>query len=976
MGYFSKLWALFLFIRFTVSSEFFFADLPTVKTAYTTRTNGISELMSTEAKLDLKSTVNLPNTQFPQKGNLPQNEPIRLQKWDAMNIYGKLREARAGKPLFVLHDGPPYANGRLHIGHILNKTLKDFVVKSRSMMGNWAPYVPGWDCHGLPIEIKVEEALGSKKHEMPAIEIRRAARKHAEKFLALQREDFKRAGIFGEWDNPYQTMNFKYQADIVRTFGTFVEKGSVYKGMRPVHWCINCVTSLAEAEIEYRDHTSHSIYVKFPFPDAPKVDAALAGKKVSIVIWTTTPWTLPANLAISFNPEFEYSAVEAGGEVYVVASGLLEQVAAKVGWDKYTVIGTYSGEKFDRLNARHPFIERDSLLMLGDHVTLDAGTGAVHTAPGHGYEDYVISKRYGIDAYNPVDGRGFFMKDVEHFAGLRVVPISKADAERDGNKAVIAHLREIGALLKDETFQHSYPHCWRCHNPVVFRATPQWFISMTETGLNERAIAACDEVEWHPAWGRDRMKSMFKDRPDWCISRQRTWGVPITVFYCDDCGETLCDVKVINHIADIFEQESADAWYVREAKDLLPPGANCQCGSHNLRKEMDILDVWFDSGASSIAVLKEYGLDYPANVYLEGGDQFRGWFNSSLVVGLEVKGQAPYREVITYGWVVDVSGDKMSKSKGTGVELGTVLKTSGAEILRLWSSALNYHEDMRVSDEILKRISDAYRKLRNTARYCLGNLDGFDPATDRVPVGEMFEIDRWALTAMNDVTKKVLAAYEHYGFTEVYQALYGFATTELSALYFDILKDRLYTYAPKSLARRSAQTALYEIVHQFTRLVAPILVFTADEIWENIPGAKAEAESVHLTLFPAYDETLSNPELLGRYERLFEIRNTVTKSLEDARNAKLIGAGLEAKISISADAGTRAFLESFGEDLRFFFIVSGVELKDGTELKVEVARAEGEKCERCWHYTTDVNGDPRYPGACRRCVGNLEEMLV
>ncbi|MBS1787050.1 MAG: isoleucine--tRNA ligase [Acidobacteria bacterium] len=930
--------------------------------------------MSTEAKLDLKSTVNLPKTDFPQKGNLPQNEPIRLQKWDAMNLYAKLREVRAGKPLYVLHDGPPYANGRLHIGHILNKTLKDFCVKSRSMMGYWAPYVPGWDCHGLPIEIKVEEALGSKKHEMPAIEIRRAARKHAEKFIAIQREDFKRAGIFGEWDNPYQTMNFKYQADIVRCFSTFVEKGSVYKGMRPVHWCISCATSLAEAEIEYNDHTSHSIYVKFPFPDAAKLDPTLAGKPVSIVIWTTTPWTLPANLGISFNPEFEYSAVSVGNEVFIVATGLLEQVAAKVGWENYEIIGTYSGEKFDRLNARHPFIERNSLLMLGNHVTLDAGTGAVHTAPGHGYEDYVIGKQYGLDVYNPVDGRGFFMKDVGHFAGMRVVPITKADAERDGNKAVIRHLEEIGALLKVESFQHQYPHCWRCHNPVIFRATPQWFISMSVTNLNERAIAACDEVEWHPTWGRDRMKSMFKDRPDWCISRQRIWGVPITVFYCDDCGETLCDPAVINHVADIFEKESADAWYERDAKDLLPAGASCKCGSTNLRKEMDILDVWFDSGASSIAVLKEYGLPYPATVYLEGGDQFRGWFNSSLVVGLEVKGQPPYREVITYGWVVDVSGDKMSKSRGTGVELATVLKTSGVEILRLWASALNYYEDMRVSDEILKRISDAYRKLRNTARYCLGNLDGFDPEKDRVPVEEMFEIDRWALTAMNDVTKKVLEAYEAYDFTEVYRTLYGFATIELSALYFDILKDRLYTYAPKSLARRSAQTALYEIVHQFARLIAPILVFTADEIWENIPGAKAEAESVHLTVFPAYDETLSNDALLDRYERLFEIRNTVTKSLEDARNAKQIGSALEARITIFADAATRSFLESFGKDLRFFFIVSGVELKEGTELKVEVAHADGEKCERCWHYTNDVGSDPRFPGACARCAANLEEM--
>lgn len=936
--------------------------------------------MSTEAKLDLKATVNLPKTDFPQKGNLPQNEPKRLQKWDAMDIYARLREARAGRPLFVLHDGPPYANGKIHLGHVLNKVLKDIVVKSRSMMGYWAPYVPGWDCHGLPIEIKVEEALGAKKHEMPVVEIRRAARKHAEKFIASQREDFKRLGILGEWDRPYQTMNFKYQADIVRSFGKFVERGSVYKGSRPVHWCVSCVTSLAEAEIEYGDHTSHSIYVKFPFTDAAKLDAALDGKNVSIIIWTTTPWTLPANLGISFNPEFEYSAVEIGNEVFIVASGLLEQVAAQVGWPSegegaYKVIGTYSGEKFDRLKARHPFIERDSLLMLGDHVTLDAGTGAVHTAPGHGYEDFIISRQYGIEPYNPVDGRGFFMKDVEHFAGLRVVPITKADQERDGNKAVIAHLKEIGALLKDESFQHQYPHCWRCHNPVVFRSTPQWFISMTATKLNERAIAATDQVQWVPAWGNERMKSMFKDRPDWCVSRQRAWGVPITVFYCDDCGSTLCDPKVINHIADIFEQESADAWYTREVADLLPPGVKCQCGSDNLRKEMDILDVWFDSGASSIAVLKEYGLPYPADVYLEGGDQFRGWFNSSLVVGLEVKDEPPYRSVVTYGWVVNTEGEKMSKSKGNALAPESIANNSGAETMRLWCTALDYFQDMRISTEILTRVTDAYRKLRNTARYCLGNLDGFDPSTDRVEYGQMFEVDRWALAEANEITRKVLDAYERYQFTEVYQTLFQFATIELSSLYFDILKDRLYTYAPKSLARRSAQTALYEIVDRLARLAAPVLVFTADEIWENIPGANAKAESVHLTTFPAYDEKLANPELLSRYDRLFKVRDVVMKALEDARTAKLIGAGLEARITISADADTRGFLESFGEDLRFFFIVSQVELKDGSELKIEVARAAGEKCERCWHYTNDVSGDSRFPGACRRCVTNLEEML-
>jgi len=923
--------------------------------------------METEAKVDLKATLNLPETPFPLQGKLAQNEPLRLKKWEAMDVYQRLREARAGRALYVLHDGPPYANGRIHLGTALNKILKDFCIKSRSMMGHWTPYIPGWDCHGLPIEIQVDKELGAKKGQMSKLEIRRAARKHAEKFLELQRQDFKRLGIFGEWENPYMTMDPKYQATIVRVFGKFVEEGSIYKGLRPVHWCIKDQTALAEAEVEYEDHTSPSVYVKFPFPDAAKVNASLEGRNVSVVIWTTTPWTLPANLGVAFNPAFEYSAVEVGDEVFIVASGLLEQVSEKLGWGKPKVVATIGGEKFDRLKARHPFINRDSLLMLGDHVTLDAGTGAVHTAPGHGYDDYVIGKHYGLEIYNPVDNRGIFMKDVEHFAGEEVFK---------ANPKIVEFMREKGVLLHEEEYQHQYPHCWRCHKAVIFRATPQWFISMTATGLNDRAIASCDQVQWVPEWGNERMKNMFKDRPDWCISRQRVWGVPITVFYCEDCGESLVDPKVINYVADVFERESADAWYEREVSELVPPGTKCVCGSSKLSKEMDILDVWLDSGSSSMAVLEPRGLPYPADVYLEGGDQFRGWFNSSLVVGLEAKGRPPFKEVITYGWVVDVSGEKMSKSKGTGVELNAVLQQSGADILRLWAAALDYHEDMRVSDEILKRIADAYRKLRFTARYCLSNLAGFDPKRDRVPFDRMFEIDRWALAEMNEVTKRALEAYRIYEFTDVYHAIYNLAAVELSALYFDILKDRLYTYAPRSLGRRSAQTALYEIVHRLSRLLAPLLVFTSDEIWENIPGALDEAKSVHLAEFPAYEEAWRDDDLLKRYERLFEIRGAVMKALEESRNAKLIGSGQDAKIAITANHETKAFLESFGEDLRFDFKVSKVELREGAELGVKVDKAGGEKCERCWDYTSDVGADARYPGACRRCATNLDEMLA
>lgn len=922
--------------------------------------------------VDLKQTVNLPKTDFPLKGNLAQNEPLRLAKWDAINIYEKLREARQSKPLFVLHDGPPYANGNIHIGHVLNKTLKDFVVKSRSMMGFWTPYIPGWDCHGLPIEIKVEEQFKGNKNEISKLAIRKAAREHAAKFVRLQCDDFKRLGIFGEWERPYVTMDPTYQASIVRAFGSFVERGAVYKGSRPVHWCISCQTALAEAEVEYEDHTSYSIYVRFEFTDAAKLDAALAGKPVYVVIWTTTPWTLPANLGITLNPEFEYKAVEVNGSVYIVAAGLLAQVAANLGWENPVELGSYSGRSFDRLKAKHPFIDRESLIMLADHVTLDAGTGAVHTAPGHGYEDFLVGREYGLDVYNPVDSRGFFMSNVEHFAGQRVVALSKNDT--DGNRSVIEFIEKNGALLKVAKFNHSYPHCWRCHNPVIFRATPQWFISMNKSGLNQMAMDSCDKVTWYPSWGNERMKNMFKERPDWNISRQRAWGVPITVFYCDDCGEALLDPRLINYVADQFaaNENGADIWYEKEASELVPPGTKCKCGSDKLTKEMDILDVWFDSGSSSLGVLEPRGLPYPADVYLEGGDQFRGWFNSSLVVGLAAKGQPPYKAVIMNGWVVDEAGKKMSKSKGDAVAPEKITKTSGAEILRLWCAALDYHEDMRISPEILTRLSDAYRKIRNTARYCLGNIDGFNPKADAIPFEELIEIDQWALTSVNELVGRCTEAYKNYDFTDVYQAIYHCATVTLSSLYFDIIKDRLYTYAPKSVERRSAQTALYEIVVRLSKLIAPMLVFTADEIWENIPGAASEAVSVHLTEFPVYDSGLRNDELLSRYEKLFTIRETVMKALEEARNAKLIGAGLEAKVQITADADTQSFLRSFGDGLRFYFIVSQVELAEGSELSVSVTRADGEKCERCWNYTTDVNRDDRYPGACARCAANVE----
>ncbi|MDQ3652813.1 MAG: isoleucine--tRNA ligase, partial [Acidobacteriota bacterium] len=815
--------------------------------------------MSTaETPLNLKKTVNLPKTNFAQKANLGQAEPARLKKWTDANLYEAIRRARAGHEKFILHDGPPYANSDIHIGTALNKILKDFVVKSRTMMGYDAPYVPGYDCHGLPIELYVDKKLGAKKANMPATSVRRACREHAAEALKRQTRDFQRLGVLGLWDDPYLTMSNTYEAETARLFGRFVERGYVYKGARPVYWCIHDQTALAEAEVEYAEHTSPSVYVKFPFDGDPSnIDPALAGRKVFFLIWTTTPWTLPANLGIAVNPIFEYAALENGDEVYIVASELAGAVAEKCGFVESKILARFSGARLDRLECRHAWLDRPSLVMLGEHVTLGgeadaeteldvkdardrkvtgkgAGTGCVHTAPGHGHDDFVIGGKYGLEVYCPVDSAGRFTSDVEGFAGQTVF---------EANPKIVDFLREQGSLLFSEEYKHRYPHCWRCKNPVIFRATPQWFISLdalsretpldveqdedgrdrtnfteNETdapeSLREGALREVANVEWIPAWGEDRMRNMLRGRPDWCVSRQRVWGVPIPAFYCARCDEPIADHNVINRVADIFARESSDAWYTRDAKELLPDDFTCpQCGSaEEWRKETDILDVWFDSGSSSIAVLEKYeGLRWPAEVYLEGGDQYRGWFNSSLMIGLAAHRAAPYKTVLTHGWVVDGQGKAMHKSTGNAVSPNDVIKESGAEILRLWSASSDYHEDMRCSAEILQRVADGYRKIRNTARFALGNLDGFDPVRDAVDETELQEIDRWALAELDAVTERVLEAYQAYEFHTVYHTLYHFCTVTLSARYFDIIKDRLYTFAPKSHARRSTQTALYRI---------------------------------------------------------------------------------------------------------------------------------------------------------------------
>ena len=928
--------------------------------------------------MDLKQTVNLPKTTFSMKANLAQTEPKMLERWEKENLYQQIRDSRAGRPTFILHDGPPYANGRIHLGTAFNKILKDFIVKSKTMAGFDSPYVPGWDCHGLPIEIKVDSDLGSKKARMSTVEIRRACRKYAEKFIDLQRTDFKRLGVLGRWDDPYLTMSAPYQAEIARAFVEFLDRGYVYKGLKPVHWCMKDRTALAEAEVEYSDHTSPSIWVRFKLTSDPaNLDPALAGSHVYGLIWTTTPWTIPANMAIAYNPRYEYAAVDVAGAVYIVAAELLQVTAEKLGWAEYSKLASFPGARMDRSMFRHPFLERDSLGILADHVTLEQGTGAVHTAPGHGQEDYVSGRQYGIETYCPVDAAGRFFH-AEGAAG-RLPEILIGKTVWEGNPIVVSILKEHGALLGLEHLQHSYPHCWRCHTPTIFRATEQWFIGMDRNNFRQQALEAIHTVRWLPAWGEERISNMVASRPDWCISRQRVWGVPIIVFYCEQCREPLTDRPILDGIVELFREHSADIWYERTAAELLPAGTRCaKCGGAEFSKETDILDVWFDSGSSHLAVLNErFGLTWPADVYLEGGDQYRGWFHSSLLVGIGIKGGSPYRACALNGWVLDGEGKAMHKSLGNSIEPEEVIKHHGAEMLRLWSASVDFHEDVRMSETILTRLVDAYRKLRNTFRYLLGNLSDFVPARDAVPGAELAEIDQWVLLRAEDLVQRSRAWFEEYEFHKIYQSVYAFATVDLSSVYFDVLKDRLYTSATKSKARRAAQTALYRLLDALVRLVAPIMSFTAEEVWTHM----GREGSVHVALFPEAGELTEGiggdmRQRMANWERLLGVRDTVLKSLEAARNGKLIGAPLEARVRLRADVDLYPLLEKYAGELPSLFIVSQVDLEQGLgELGVTVERAAGQKCERCWKYTLDVGGNANFPTICVPCAGAVEEML-
>ena len=929
--------------------------------------------------MDYKKTLNLPNTKFPMKASLAKREPEQLKSWDEHRLYEKIRHVSKGRELFILHDGPPYANGHIHIGTALNKILKDFIVRSRQMAGFDAVYVPGWDCHGLPIEHNVEKELGLRKLKMSQGEIRRQCRAYAEKYIDIQREEFKRLGVMGDWENPYLTMNYAYEATIARECNNFALEGSLFRSKKPIYWCCSCKTALAEAEIEYHDESSPSIFVKFLLQDdlSPKVNG-IADKKVFVVIWTTTPWTIPANLAIALHPDIVYAAVDTkNGEVLILAKELVEDCMKTFGFSDFSILAEMSADELERKRCLHPIYDRESLIIIGPHVTLEAGTGCVHTAPGHGREDYEVGLLYDLDAYSPVDESGCFTQEADFFGGQFVF---------EANSNIVAHLDKNGALIAQGKMEHSYPHCWRCKKPVIFRATPQWFISMDKTELRKNALKEIDRVNWIPHWGKERIYGMIENRPDWCVSRQRAWGVPIAIFYCEKCNAMYLNSDIIDHIYTLFEENGADIWFEKNVEELLPEDAVCQtCGNKRFIKENDILDVWFDSGVSHAAVLEQRSnLKWPADLYLEGSDQHRGWFHSSLLTAVGTRGSAPYQSVLTHGFVVDAEGKKMSKSLGNVVAPEEVIKTHGAEILRLWVSASDYRDDIRISENILKQLSDAYRRIRNTSRFLLGNLYDFDSKKDVVSYEKLPELDRFALHRLQELVQRARRAYDTYEFHIIYHAIYNYCIVDLSSFYLDILKDRLYTSPAQSKERRSAQTVIYNILDSLARIMAPILAFTAEEIWNFMPGRKTNSESVHMASLPMVNEAWKDKPLAEEWRQIIEVRGEVTKALEEARVKKIIGHSLNASTTIYADGELYDILEKHKDDLRTLFIVSEASLMkedkpdgiyislDVEGLSIRVEPASGEKCERCWVHDISVGSDSEQPTICSRCQDALD----
>lgn len=918
--------------------------------------------------MDYKDTLQITKTDFPMRGNLPHREPEIQAWWEEQNIYEQVQERTKGRPKFILHDGPPYANGDIHVGHALNKVLKDIIVRYKSMSGFDAPYVPGWDTHGLPIEHAIIKNEKVDRHKVGIDEFRRLCAEYALRFVESQKKQFQRLGVRGDWRNPYITLKPEYEARQVKVFGEMAKKGLIYKGLKPVYWSPSSETALAEAEIEYQDKRSPSIYVKFQVKDGKGV----LDQNTAFVIWTTTPWTIPANLAVCLNPELDYSVVRVNAEKYVVAQGLLEALEKELEWSDYEILETFKGQELEHIVTQHPLYDRESVVILGEHVTLDAGTGCVHTAPGHGEDDFLVGQKYGLDVLNPVDDKGYFTAEAPGFEGMFY---------DQANKPITEKLNEAGALLKLSFITHSYPHDWRSKQPVIFRATEQWFASIDK--IRQDILDQIKKVDWNPSWGEIRLHNMVEERGDWCISRQRVWGVPIPILYCSACNHEILNDETIQHISDLFRAKGSNVWFTSETKELLPQGFACpNCGGEHFRKETDTMDVWFDSGSSHEAVLKEREeLQWPADLYLEGSDQYRGWFNSSLTTAVAVHGQAPYKTVLSHGFTLDGEGRKMSKSLGNVIIPQKVVDQLGADILRLWVSSVDYTADVRISDNILKQIAEVYRKIRNTLRFLLGNLSDFDPNQDAVDQAEWSELDQYMMIKAQKVLERVKKAYDSYQFHNVYATVHNFCTKELSSLYLDISKDLLYTEPPASSARKATQTVMYEILTMLVKVITPIIPHTADEVWKFIPGT--EAASVQLTDIPEVNHSYANSELEEKWDQFMDVRDEVLKALELARKDKVIGSSLAAQLDLYPEETTFQLLSGFKE-LDKLFIVSQVNVF-GTDQKrsdqvqqyeglgVAVSPAIGEKCERCWVITPDVGKDEKYSSLCPRCADTVKK---
>ena len=924
-----------------------------------------------QEKLDYNKTLNLPKTDFDMRAGLPKKEPKFVEHWNEMDLYQKLLERNAGKPLYVLHDGPPYANGDIHLGTALNKVLKDIIVKYKNMTGYNSPYVPGWDTHGLPTELKALKAVGLDKDKATPAEIRRQCREFAMSYVNIQKEEFMRLGVTGDFKDPYITLKPEFEAEQIKVFGEMAKKGLIYRGMKPVYWCSECGTALAEAEIEYADDPCVTVYVKFKVTDDKGIFSAagIDPEKTSFVIWTTTTWTLPGNLAVCLGPDIEYTAVKVNGEYLIMARDLAPGVMEEAGISDYEMVGSFKGAELEYMKTAHPFLDRTSLVIIGDHVTLESGTGCVHTAPGFGVEDFDVCKNYPeIEIVIPVDASGRQTADAGEFAGQTL---------EESNKTIYARMEKDGTLFASKKITHSYPHCWRCKKPVMFRATDQWFCSVD--AIKEDAVKAIESVEWIPAWGEERIKGMVRDRRDWCISRQRKWGVPIPILYCKKCGKPIVNDTTIEAISELFRKEGSDAWYLKDPSEFLPAGFACECGCTEFDKEQDILDVWFDSGTTHAAVLKQRpDLKWPADLYLEGADQYRGWFQSSLLTSVATTGQAPYKAVCTHGWVVDGEGKAMHKSLGNSIAPEEIIKQYGADILRLWVASSDYHADIRLSNDILKQLAEAYRKIRNTARYILGNLDGFNPDTDRVSPDELTELDKWAYEQLDDLIDRVRAGYDALDYHVAFHSIHNFCVVEMSSFYLDVIKDRLYCEKKDSVLRRAAQTAMYDILTALTRLVAPILVFTSEEIWQHMPASKdLDMESVFFNEMPAKANILVSEAFNDKWNLIYQVRLDVLKALEPKRASKEIGKSTDAKIILTCDGELYDRLKAVENELAPVFIASEAEVVRGdsgemageTEgLFVTAVLSEKEKCERCWLHDVTVGQDSEHPTLCARCA--------